>query len=254
MAILLTSVAEAWRKKHTFKDTTSELTDSTDQITTRHDEPTNASNNTITNTNIESSGAANNGHQNDPQQQHPQMIRIGAWPLGTSTGLSPENIEMMEPRAIVRTGTNISREEREVETSQRDHLANNSASVPNSQEVQRLEWFMFLVVLLVLLICEVILYVLVAEGIASVIIVFLHHAIIGALGAIGLYTTIYIGIFVVLTEYHSAIGTFLDRYLYFRRRYQPFCLRVFAYLYPLCVVVRIAYLLRGFQTPYVWFV
>ena len=252
MAILLTSVAEAWRKQHTFKDTTSELTDSTDHVTTRHDELTNASNNSITNTNIESSGAANNGHQNAPQQQHPQMIRIGAWPLGTSTGLSSENIEMMEPRAIVRTGTNISMEEREVETPQRDHLVNKSASVPNSQEVQRLEWFMFLVVFLVLLICEVILFGLVAEGIASVIIIFAYQTIIGALGAMGLYTTIYIGIFVVLTEYHSAIGTFLDRYLYFRRRYQPFCLRVFAYLYPMCVVVRIAFLLRGLQLPYLW--
>lgn len=157
---------------------------------------------------------------------------------------------MMEPRAIVRTGTNTSREEREVETSQRNQLANISASVPHSQEIQRLEWFMFLVVLLVLLICEVILYVLAVGGM----VINLYIEIIGAFLSIGFYTTIYIGIFVVLTEYHSAIGAFLDRCLCFRRRYQPLCLRGFAFLYPTFVVVRIAFKLSGIDfMPYIWF-
>ena len=247
MAILLTSLAEAWRKKHTSKDATDKLTDFTNDITTNHEEPSNDSNNT--NTNIEPSEAANDGHHNVPQQQHPQIIRIGAWPLGTCTGLSTENIEMMEPRAIVRTGTNISREEREVETSQRNHPANSSVSVPHSQEVQRLEWFMLLVVLLVLLMCEEILYVLALGGN----IVHLYLPILETLLSIGFYTTIYIGIFVVLTEYHSAIGAFLDRYSYFRRRYQPLCLRVFAYSYAVCVVVRTAFGLFGFGYLYLPF-
>ena len=253
MASLLTSVAGAWRKKHPSKDTTSEHTDSTDHITISRDEPTNASNNTITNTNIESSGAANNGHQNDPQQQHPQMIRIGDWPLGTSTGLSSENIEMIEPRANLRTEIDISREEREVETSQRDHLANDSASDPHSQEVQRLEWFMILIVYLVLLIIEAILFVLVVEGIVRITFVDLYQSIISSFLATGFYTTIYVGIFVVLTDYHSAIGAFLYRYLCIRRRYQIRCLRVFAYLYPMCVGVRIAFILLGYQWPFIWF-
>ncbi len=251
MAILLTSIAEAWRKKHNSKDTTGEPKDSTDNLITNHNEPTNDSNNT--NTSIEPSGAANNGDCNAPQRQHPQIIRIGAWPLGTSTGLSTENVEMMEPRAIVRTGTNISREEREVETSQRNHLANNSGSVPHSQEVQRLEWFMILVVLLALLICEVILYVLVIEGTASIIIVDLYQTIIQSFLTIGFYTTVYIGFFAVLTEYHSAIGAFLDRYLHFRRRYQRLCLRVFAYLYALCVVLRVPLVFFGYIIPNIWF-
>ena len=247
MASLLTSVAAAWRKKHTSKNTTGELKDSTDNLIANHNEPINDLNNT--NTNIEPSGAANDGHHNAPQRQQPQMIRIGAWPLGTPTGLSTENIEMMEPRPIVRTGTNISREEREVETSQRNHLADKSGSVRHSQEVQRLEWFMILVVLLVLLMCEEILYVLALGGN----IVNLYLPILETLLSIGFYTTIYIGIFVVLTEYHSAIGAFLDRYLYFRRRYQPLCLRVFAYLYAICLVVRTAFGLFGFGYLYLPF-
>ena len=244
------SLAEAWRKKHTSNDATDKLTDSTNDVTTNHEEPSNDSNNT--NTNIEPSGAANDENHNAPQQQHPQIIPIGAWPLGTCTGLSTENIEMMEPRAIVRTGTNISREEREVETSQRNHLANNSGSIPNSQEVQRLEWFMILVVLLFLLICGVIIYVLLVEGLASINFVQLYPRIVQSFLSIGFYTTIYIGFFVVLTEYHSAIGAFLDRYLYFRRRYQRLCLRLFAYLYAVCVAVRMVFILMGYVLPVYW--
>ena len=160
---------------------------------------------------------------------------------------------MMEPRAIVRTGTNISREEREVETSQRNHLANNSGSAPNSQEVQRLEWFMILVVLLALLICEMIIYVLFVEGAISVPVLELYLQVVRSFITTGFYTTVYIGFFVVLTEYHRAIGAFLDRYLYFRRRYQRLCLRVFAYTYAMCVVVRIVFVLQGYVLPYTWF-
>ena len=157
---------------------------------------------------------------------------------------------MTEPRAIVRTGTNTSTEEREVETSQRNHLANEAESVPHPQEVQRLEWFMILVVLLALLICEVILFVLALGG--TVAVVDLWQSIISSLLRIGFYTTGYIGFFVVLTEYHSAIGAFLDNYLYFRRQHQPLCLRISAYLYALCVIVRIAF---GFFYPFFrWFI
>ena len=250
MASLLTSVAEAWRKRHTSKNTTSEPEGSTDNLIAKDNEPIHDSNNI--NTDIEPSGAANNGHQNAPQPQNPQMIRIGAWPLGTPTGLSTENIEMMEPRTIVRTGTNISREEREVETSQRNHLANNSKSVPQSQEVQRLEWFLILVFLLILLISEIIIYVLVVESLLNINLVTLYRSIIHSLLAIGFYTTMYLGIFVVLTEYHSAIGAFLDRYLYFRRQYQPLCLRICAYLYAICVLVRIPFIFLGIVVPYLW--
>ena len=43
--------------------------------------------------------------------------------------------------------------------------------------------------------------------------------------------TLYTGFFIFLTEYHSAIGKFLDRFLFLRRRVQPMCLRVVAYSY-----------------------
>ena len=41
--------------------------------------------------------------------------------------------------------------------------------------------------------------------------------------------TLYTGFFILLTEYHSAVGKFLDRFLFLRRRVQPMCLRVVAY-------------------------
>ena len=159
---------------------------------------------------------------------------------------------MMEPRAIVRTGSSISREDREGDTVQRKHLANNSVSVPASQEVQQLEWFRFLVVLLVALMCEIFVFVIVFEGL-NVNIVLLWENLIKAFLTIGFYTTGYISFFIVLTEYHRAIGAFLDRYLYFRRRYQPLSLRVLAYLFAGGLLTRIVFLLLGFGLPTVWF-
>ena len=99
-------------------------------------------------------------------------------------------IEVPEHHAIARTGTNLSREEREVETSQSLHepssggsmspasvaetrslnatatspndpfLADNTGSISHSQEVYRLEWFAVLVFMLLLSISELIIFVL----------------------------------------------------------------------------------------------
>ena len=250
MEILLTSVAEAWRKKHTSKDTTRELTDSRNNHISNHNESTNNSDNI--NNNTEPPSAANNRNHDAHRRRHDRSIRIGAWPLGTSTGLSTENIERMEPRAIVRTGSSISREEREVETCHRKHLANSSGSVPYSQEVQRLQWFRLLVVLLALLICVVIVFVLAGGALGGSEVVYFWNRVLRCLLTIGFYMTVYIGFFIVLTEYHSEIGAFLDRYLYFRRQYQPLCLRVFAYLYAGCVIMRLGLRLTEDYNFEVW--
>ena len=248
---MLTSVAEASRKKYTSNATLHEVTDPTNKHIYNHVASTTNQGNI--NNDVEPTMVANNGTHIDGQRQHGRLICIGAWPHGTSTGLSAANIEMMEPRAIVRTGSSISREEREIDTFQQKHRASTFVSVPDSQEVQRLEWFRLLVVLLVLLICEISLFLLIYEGILNLAIVLLWENLIKAFLTIGFYTTGYIVFFIVLTEYHSAIGAFLDRYLYFRRRYQPLSLRVLAYLYAGGVLTRLVFLLLGVGLPMFWF-
>ena len=238
MDTLLTSVAEVWRKKHTPNNTIPQLPDSTNNQIPNANEPTDIPYNI--NTNIECPRTAPDGTDNTRQRHYDRSIRIGTWPLGTSTGLFAKNVDMMEPRAIARTGSSISMEEREVETCLRKQIANNAGSIPLSRDVQRLEWFRLLVVLLVLLICGPIIFVLIIESGGEIAIVLLWERVLIYFLKIGFYTTGYMVFFIVLTEYHSGIGAFLDRYLFFRRRYQPIALRVFAYLYAACVLVRIS--------------
>lgn len=242
MEIQLTSVAEAWRTKHIRKDTTRQLTDSTNNHISNDIEPTNIPYNS--NTDIEPSQAWNNGNNNSRQRQHDRLISIGDWPLGTSTGLSTENVDMMEPRAIVRTGSSVSREEQEVETPHWKQRANTSGSIPFSQEVQRLEWFRLLVVLLVLLNCEVTIYVLAFGGITIVDLCVLLRSFL----TIGFYTIGYVCFFIVLTEIHSTSGAFLDRLSKSRR------LRRLAQVYAFLVLARIGSIFAGFYWYEIWFV
>ncbi len=170
---------------------------------------------------------------------------------------------------ITRTGTNLSREEREVETSQYQHeplsdgsvspsgvadtrssnadatspqyldLADDSGSISHSQEVYRLEWFLVLVVMLLLVICELIVFFLVLE-IHVQRFEYQMELFGSALGGFVCSVTLYTGFFVVLTEYHSAVGKFLDRFLFLRRRFQPMCLRVVTYSYGVLWVIGMA--------------
>ena len=245
MESLLTSVAEASRKKHTRKDTNRQLTDSTNNHISNDIEPTNIPYNS--NTDIEPPQAGNNGNNSSRQRHHDRLISIGDWPLGTSTGLSTENVDMMEPRAIVRTGSSISREEREVETSHWKKRANTSGSIPLSQEVQRLEWFRLLVVLLVLLNCEVIMYVLVVQAFGNPTIVDLWDILLRSFLTIGFYATGYVWFFIVLTEKHSAMRAFSDRPSNSRR------LRRLAQVYAFLVVARIGSIFHGFYFYIIWF-
>ena len=245
MEILLTSVAEAWRKKHTPKDTNLHLADSTSNHIAHDIEPTNIPCNSITD--IEPPQAGNNGNNNSRQRHHDRLISIGDWPLGTSTGMSTENVDMMEPRAIVRTGSSISREEREVETCHLEQRTNTSGSIPLSQEVQRLEWFRLLVVLLVLLNCEVIMYVLVAQVYGNLAIVDLWDVLLRSFLTIGFYATGYVWFFIVLTEKHSAMRAFLDRLFNLRR------LRLLARVYAFLVLARIGLIFAGFYFYSMWF-
>ena len=160
-------------------------------------------------------------------------------------------------------GTNLSREERDVETSQSQHelllggsmLLSSTADTASSnadaksydplltdktgldsysQEVYRLEWFSVLVVILLLYICEFVLFSLIADAhpdSSPYSFLGLIFAVVTACGLIGSCVTFYTGFFVFLTEYHNAVGKFLNRFLFLPRRTQQKCLRVVAFSY-----------------------
>ena len=251
---MLNTWTETWRNKHI-------------PISQSHGTVNHASNNTINN---HLQGASTHANHVGAQQQQSQHISIGTWPSGTSTGLSARPIEVPKHQAIARTGTNLSMEEREVETSRsqpepssggsmsssvvadtrssnanaassHDELpADNTCSILHSREVYRLEWFSVLVVMLLLLICEFIIYFLIVQAHTDSF--FVQTLLVAAIWACSLIlfgVTLYTGVFVFLTEYHTAVGKLLDRYLFLSRRVQQMSLRVVTYscsvLWTLCM-------------------
>ena len=137
-------------------------------------------------------------------------------------------------------------EEQEVETSQSQH----ELSSCESQEVFRLEWFSVLVFMLLLSICELIIFVLTIEATPRLFDMqdmqfngagpdFLSLLIMAATagGVIWLNVIVYTGFFVFLTEYHNAIGKFLDQFLFLPRHVQRASLRALTYSYGVLGVI-----------------
>lgn len=133
--------------------------------------------------------------------------------------------------------------------------ADNTGLDSRSAEVYRLAWFSALVITLLLLICEVIVFLLINQTFLST----GSYNIYQGLGFQGLafYTamacimiwaevTLFTGFFVFLTEYHNAVGKFLDRFLFLRRGVQPMCLRVVVYLYHVTWITGVTYYLYTF--------
>ena len=58
-----------------------------------------------------------------------------------------------------------------------------------------------------------------------------------ACSAMWFAVTVYTGFFVFLTEYHNAVGKFLDRFLFLPHRVQQISLRVLAYSYGVLWVI-----------------
>ena len=245
--------------------------------------PVNHTNNNTVSDHVQ--GPSIQGNQFGTNQQRSQHISIGTWPSGTSTGLSARPAEVQSHFAIARTGTDLSREERDVETSMYEYEpssdgstlssdgsmppsgvadtrsanadaasshdplpADNTGSISHSEEVCRLGWFLVLVVMLLVTICELIGFLLVdqASPYGSGDTYYFGHsftfqglALFTAVTCVVIWSAVilYTGFFVFLTEYHKAVGKFLDRYFFLRRRVQPMCLRCFAILYAVCSIV-----------------
>ena len=123
-------------------------------------------------------------------------------------------------------------------TSSHDELqADNTGSIVHSQEVYRLEWFSVLVVMLLLFICELILYFLIFQAQTHTYVPYLFMSAGEACLVIWFSVTVYTVFFVFLTEYHKALGKLLNRFLFLSRRFQEMSLRVVAYSYSiLCTI------------------
>ena len=120
-------------------------------------------------------------------------------------------------------------------------LADDSGSISHSQEVYRLEWFWVLVVMSLLLICETIVLFLVLETRGNGLQIPILEVGMALSGYVFVVIT-YTGFFVFLTEYHRAVGNFL----FFRRPFQPMCLRVVTYSYAVLWVISIVALFTSF--------
>ena len=123
--------------------------------------------------------------------------------------------------------------------------ADNTGSISHSEGVYRLAWFSALVVMLLLFLCELIVFLLIVHTSPPIYqyrVSFHALAIYTVIACIVIWLAVilYAGIFVLLTEYHNAVGKFLDRIPFLRRRFQPMCIRVVAYLYPVSSVLAVA--------------
>ena len=189
-------------------------------------------------------------------------------------------VEVQKHHAIARTGTTLSREEREVETSPYEHELSSNGSMPppgvadtrssnadathdplpadntgldpRSEEVYRLAWFSVLVITLLLLICDVIVFLLINQIFMSAALYtsfqglsFQGLAFNTAMAYLAICSAVilYTGTFVFLTEYHNAVGNFLKRFLFLQRDVQRMCLRVASYLYCVCCIGLVTFFL-----------
>ena len=124
-------------------------------------------------------------------------------------------------------------------------LADNTGSISHSQEVSRLEWFSVLVVVLLLSICVLIIFGLFIEanpqlldtGYDSWDVFDLLIFASTTCSAMWFTVTVYTGCFVFLTEYHNAVGKFLDRFLFLPHRVQQMSLRVLTYSFGVLWVI-----------------
>ena len=116
--------------------------------------------------------------------------------------------------------------------------AQNSGEVEDrglefSTDYYQFEWFRILIGMVLLIVSEIIIYGLVGlEGIIEKWGDLLMPVAIGLLMSL-----LYIGIFIVLAEFHEAIGKLLHRYARLRPRIQHICLRFCAYCYAVGAVM-----------------
>ena len=162
---------------------------------------------------------------------------------------SPYEYEPSSDGSMPPSGTADTRSSNADATSPHHPLpADNTGSISHSEEVYRLEWFSALVVMLLLFLCELIVFLLVFQttpGLIQTGYNFQGLVLQTAMGCSMIWSGVifYTGIFVFLTEYHNAVGKFLDRFLFLRGRVQPMCLRVVAYSYCVSSLLAVAFFL-----------
>ena len=205
-------------------------------------------------------------HAPSQDTRQPQFLRIGQWPTRMTPDLPTPSIPLEPHSAIRRTGTDLQNEEISIDTARsrtlsddRTHseheLESGEVSLPHdasssehsavledggqdlSRDYYQFEWFRILIGMMLLMVYEVIIFGLVAfENV-----VLLWPGILSSI-AIGLLSLLlYIGIFVLLMEYHEAARNFLNRYARLRPGLQHSCLRLCAYVYALAVIAALAW-------------
>ena len=194
-----------------------------------------------------------------------QWMRIGQWPARMAPAPTTPTFALETNNAIHRSGTDLLNEEEDIGTIRSRNSMNSSTNSENDatrvhpsystssaedlatveppesnvdRDYYQFEWFWILIGMIVLMISIVVLVVLAYMG---NIVVFAFSILLSL--AIGLgSTTLYTGIFVVLMEYHEAIGKAVHRYARLQPELQRTCLRVFAYAYACGVVAVVAVL------------
>ena len=211
---------------------------------------------------------AGHGPSQDIRQR--EFLRIGQW----STKITPEfatpSIALESHSAIRRTDTELLNEEISIDTarsrtrsddqtssehqheygdvsqphttSPSEYLAVFEDRGPNSSDYYyQFESFRILIGMMLLMVSEVMIRVLAFKP--PVMILWFHVLTSITIGLVSLL--LYIGIFVVLMEYHEAVANFLNRYARLWPGLQRFCLRLCAYVYALGVIAGLGWWLFG---------
>ena len=214
------------------------------------------------------------GHAPSQDTRQPQFLRIGQWPSRITPDIASTSIALGPHSSIVRTGTDLQNEETSIGTArsrirsddqilsecQHEHgdvsMPHSASSSEHSaifknqnqgslHDYYQFEWFRILVGMVLLMVSEVILFGLITLG--NIVSLWLEILASIAIGLLSLL--LYAGFFVVLTEYHEAVGNFLNRYARLRPGLQHACLRLCAYIYALGVIAAIALWLSGVLAP-----
>ena len=189
-------------------------------------------------------------------------MKIGQWPTRTTSAPTAPSVFLQIHNTVHRTGTDLQNEEVNMgivrsrapnDTTQAENEAagivqpQNASSAHNpgvtedrgpelTLDYYHFEWFRILIGMILVMVSQIIVSVLTLLGDILV----LLQPVLTSIG-IGLVSSVlYTGFFVVLMEYHEAVGKAVHKYTRLHPRSQQKCLRFCAYAYPCSVVVGLA--------------
>lgn len=196
-------------------------------------------------------------------------MKIGQWPTRTTSAPTAASVFLRTHNAVHRTGTDLQNEEVNMgivrsrapnDTTQAENEAAGivqpqNASSPHNPGVTEdrgpeltldyyhFEWFRILIGMILVMVSQIIVSVLARLGN----IVLLDFSVLTSIG-IGLFSSVlYSGFFVVLMEYHEAVGKAVHKHARLHPRWQHKCLRFCAYAYPCGIVGGLAVILSFFR-------